>query len=96
MAVYLAEHTHPAERCPAKNPPMAQGLLGIVSPDNARRNGITIHGEAVANGKHHLYLIVEGPSEEAVLAYFAPFRGAGSLTVSAASSCEEVVHRGAC
>ncbi len=94
MPLYVAEHTHPADRCPAKNPSMAAGLLALIQ--NGGRAGIRIRGDAVTNQQHHLYVIAEAPSEEAVRGYFAPFAQMGTLTVSGASHCEEVVARGAC
>ncbi len=94
MPLFVAEHTHPAERCPARNPQMAQGLLALIH--GAGSAGINVHGDAVANQQHHLYIIADAPSEEAVRKYFAPFGQMGSLSVSPASHCEEVVARGAC
>jgi hypothetical protein len=94
MPLFIAEHSHSAATCPAKNPQMAGGLLAIIH--NADKAGIKVHGDAVATGGHHLYLIVDGPSEKAVREYFAPFGQMGSLTVTPASHCEEVVARGAC
>ncbi len=94
MALFVAEHTHPADRCPAGNPQMASGLLAIIK--NADRAGIRIQGDAVAFHQHHLYVIAEAPNEEAVRRYFAPFAQMGTLTVTPASHCEEVVARGAC
>jgi hypothetical protein len=96
MALFVAEHRHAADRCPAKNPQFAPMLLGLVSNENAQKQGITIHGDAVANGAHHLYLIVDGPNEAAVRQYFAPFSMAGTLDVVPASHCEAVVGRGGC
>ncbi len=94
MPLYVAEHTHPAERCPARNPEMAAGLLALI--ENASAAGIKIHGDAVANQQHHLYIIAEAPNEQTLRTYFAPFGQMGTLTVSGASHCEEVVKRGAC
>lgn len=94
MPLYVTEHTHPADRCPAKNPQMAMGLLAIIR--NAGKAGITIHGDAVTDHQHHLYVIAEAPNEEAVRNYFAPFGQMGTLTVTPASHCEQVVQRGAC
>jgi Protein of unknown function (DUF3303) len=96
MSLYLTEHTHAAETCPAKNPQMAGALLQIVNPANAAKSGIKIHGDAVANGGHHLYLIVDAANEGAVRQYFAPFAQLGTLQVTPASHCEEVVERGQC
>ncbi|HLM90831.1 MAG TPA: DUF3303 family protein [Thermoplasmata archaeon] len=94
MALFIAEHTHPGERCPAQNPQMAAGLLAIIH--SAGQAGIRVHGDAVANGGHHLYLIVEAENEKKVRDYFAPFGQMGTLKVTPASHCEEVVERGAC
>ncbi len=94
MPLFVAEHTHPADRCPARNPQMAAGLLAIIQ--NAGKAGIRIHGDAVARDQHHLYVIAEAPDEASVRTYFAPFGQMGTLSVSPASHCEEVVARGAC
>jgi hypothetical protein len=96
MALFIAEHRHAADHCPAGNPQMAPFLLQILSPGNASKAGLTLHGDAVARGQHHLYVIIEGPNEAAVRQYLGPFAQAGSLDVIPASSCEDVVSRGAC
>ncbi len=94
MPLFVAEHTHPADRCPAKDPRMAGGLLALIS--NAGKAGIKIHGDAVTNQQHHLYIIADADSADVVRSYFAPFGQMGTLTVAPASHCEEVVARGAC
>jgi hypothetical protein len=96
MPLFVVEHRHPADRCPAGNPQMAPFLLQVLSNAQAQKAGLTIHGDAVAKGQHHLYVIIEGPDREAVQKYLAPFGQAGTLDVIPASSCEEVVGRGAC
>lgn len=75
---------------------MAPFLLQILSAPNASKAGLHLVGDAVARGQHHLYVIVEGPNEAAVRQYLGPFAQVGSLEVTPASSCEEVVSRGAC
>jgi hypothetical protein len=96
MALYVAQHTHAAETCPAGNPQMAGALLQIVNASNASKAGIRILGDAVADGSHHLYLIVDADNEGVVRQYFAPFGQLGTLEVAPASHCEEVVSRGQC
>ncbi len=96
MPLYVVEHRHPADRCPAGNPQMAPFLLKILSEESARQAGLHLVGDAVARGQHHLYVIIEGPNEGAVRQYLGPFAQAGSLDVIPASSCEDVVNRGAC
>ena len=96
LTVFVVEHAHTAQTCPAGNPQLAGGLLQIVAPKNAAQHGVGIRAEAVANGQHHLYLIVEAANADVVRSYLAPFGQLGSLTVTPSSSCEEVVHRGAC
>jgi len=96
MALFVAEHRHTADHCPAGNPQMAPFLLQILSPENAAKAGLKLHGDAVARGQHHLYVILEGPNEAAVRQYLGAFAQAGTLDVIPASTCEEVVGRGAC
>jgi len=96
MALFVAEHRHPAEHCPASNPQMAPFLLKLLSAPEAAKHGVKIHGEAVARGQHHLYLVVDAPDQAAVRNWLAPFAQAGSLDVLPYSHCEEVVARGKC
>jgi hypothetical protein len=96
MSLYVTRHQHPAERCPAIDPQMGSMLLRHLSPDNAATYGITIHGEAVVNNAHTLYLIVDAPDQQRVEQFMAPFAQAGSVEVLPASTCEAVVGRGGC
>lgn len=96
MTLFVVQHTHPADRCPAQDSTMAPMLLQHLSRENAQRFGINIRSEAVADGKHTLYLIVEAKDRESVNRFMQPFAQAGSVEVYAASPCEVVVERGAC
>jgi hypothetical protein len=96
MALFVARHQHPADRCPAADPAMGQMLLAHLTPANAATFGITIHGDAVVDDAHTLYLIVDAPDRARVEQYLAPFAQAGSVEVLGASSCEAVVSRGGC
>ena len=96
MSLFVVQHRHDAEHCPAQNRQMAPMLLKHLSPTNAAEYGLTIHGEAVVNGGHSLYLIVDAPSAENVNRFMQPFAIAGSVEVLAASACEIVVNRGSC
>jgi Domain of unknown function (DUF3303) len=75
---------------------MASGLLQLLNESNAGKQGITIHGDAVVDGSHHLFLILEAPSEAVAKEYLAPFGQVGTLAVAPASRCELVVQRGGC
>jgi hypothetical protein len=75
---------------------MGQMLLAHLAKENAARFGIDLHGEAVINDAHTLYLIVDAPDRQRVEEYLAPFAQAGSVEVLGASSCEAVVERGGC
>jgi hypothetical protein len=96
MALFVVRHQHAAETCPAPDPVMGSMLLQHLSPDNAAKHGIQIQGEAVVNGVHTLYMIVEAPNEETVNQFMEPFAQAGSVEVLSASRCEVVVGRRAC
>ena len=96
MSLFVVRHTHDAARCPAGDPKMGAILLQHLSAANARAFGLTIHGEAVVNNAHTLYMIVEGPSKDKVAGFMQPFAQAGTVEVMPASPCEEVVGRGGC
>ena len=96
MSLFVVEHQHSAETCPAGNAEMAPMLLQILSEQNASQHGITIHGEGVVDGAHRLVLILDGPDEGTVEQFMAPFAMAGSVKVEPANRCEVVVARAGC
>jgi len=78
MALFIVRHRHEAERCPATDPYMGATLLNYLSRPNVRQHGITIQGEAVVQGEHTLYMIVESSDEDRVRAFMGPFAQAGT------------------
>ena len=96
MSLFVVEHQHAAETCPAGNPEMAPMLLQILSEPNAAQHGITIHGEAVVDGAHRLVLVLDAPDAETVETFMGPFAMAGSVKVEPANRCEVVVARATC
>ena len=96
MSLFVVQHRHPADRCPAQDRQMAPMLLKHLSTENARSYGLTVHAEAVVNNAHTLYMIVDGPDQESVNRFMQPFAQAGSVEVLPASPCETVVERGGC
>ena len=96
MSLFVVQHKHPAETCPAGHPQMGPMLVQHVSPQNAQKYGVTVQGEAVVNGLHTFYLILEAGSEGKVKEFMAPFYQAGSVEIWPASSCEQVVERAKC
>src|SRR5262249_25613691 len=85
---------HEAERCPATDPYMGATLLNYLSRPNVRQHGVTIQGEAVVQGEHTLYMIVEASDEDRVRAFMGPFAQAGTVGVYPASTCVRVVAGG--
>jgi hypothetical protein len=96
MTLFVAIHQHAPERCPAGDPAMGPALLSHLSPASAGQYGVSLQAEAVANGKHTLYLIAEAGDEEQLRRYLTPFAQAGSVQVLPASPCEAVISRGGC
>ncbi|HUI28898.1 MAG TPA: DUF3303 family protein [Candidatus Acidoferrales bacterium] len=96
MALFVVQHKHSSETCPARSKEMGGMLLSHLSSRNAESYGVRIKGEGVINGKHTLYLIIEAPDEQQVKKFMEPFAMAGSVEVMSASPCEVVVERGAC
>jgi uncharacterized protein DUF3303 len=96
MSLFVVEHRHDPDRCPAQNPQMAPMLLRHLSEDNAKAQGVAIHGEAVVDNAHQLVLILDAPDKETVDRFMQPFAQAGSVEILPASPCEAVVGRGSC
>lgn len=96
MSLFVVYHKHDENTCPAGDPRMGAMLLMHVSPANASKSGITIHSEAVLNGKHTFYLIVDAADEAKVKQFMTPFAQMGSVEVWPASTCEQVVARAKC
>ena len=96
MALFIVRHQHSADRCPAGHPDMGAMLLNHLSRPNVRRHGIQIQGEAVVQGEHTMYLIVEADDESGLREFMQPFQMAGSLDIYPASTCARVVASGGC
>jgi hypothetical protein len=96
MSLYFVRHQHTAETCPAKDPAMGAMLVSHLSPRNAGKFGVTIHGDAVLDKQHTLVMIVDASNPAMVETFMQPFQQAGSVEIVPASECEAVVERGGC
>ena len=96
MSVFVVQHQHSAEGCPAGDAQMGPMLLQHLSDESAAKFGIKVRGDAVLNGLHHLFLILEAESEGKVQEFMTPFAQMGSVEVLDANSCTTVVGRGHC
>ena len=96
MSLFVVEHKHTAESCPAGHPEMGPMLLQHISPANASTFGVTVQAEAVVDGAHTFYLIVKADDKEKVEKFMAPFSQAGTVEILPSSSCEKVVERKVC
>jgi DMSO/TMAO reductase YedYZ molybdopterin-dependent catalytic subunit len=96
MALFVVRHEHEPDHCPALDPYAGAGLLNYLSRPNVRQYGVEIQGEAVVQGEHTLYLIVEAPDDASVRRLMEPFVAAGSVDVYPASTCARVVASGGC
>src|SRR5713101_5729320 len=96
MALFVVSHRHEADRCPATDPDMGAMLLNYLSRPNLRQQGLEIRGEAVVQGEHTLYLIVESSDERRVREFLQPFAQAGTVDIHLASTCARVVASGGC
>jgi hypothetical protein len=96
MSLYFIHHQHSPETCPAKNPEMGAMLLTHISPLNARKFGVRLHGDAVLDGMHTFVLIAEAEDRANVENFMQPFSMAGPVEITPASTCEVVVERAGC
>ncbi len=96
MALFIVRHQHEAERCPAADPEMGALLLNHLSRPNMSEHGVEVQGEAIVEGAHTLYMIIESSDEDRVRSFMAPFATAGSVEVYPASTYAGVVSTGGC
>lgn len=95
IALFVAQHRHSPEDCPASHG-RGELLLSHISTATAARYGIAIEAEAFIGTQHVLLLVVEAVSLEAVERFLAVLPGPGDLTILPASTAEEAVERGNC
>ena len=81
MSLFVVRHRHEADRCPARDPRMAQMLLKHLSPQNTTSYGRTIRAEAVVNNAHTFFMIVDGHARESVHRFMQPFAQAGPVEI---------------
>jgi len=96
MPRFVVQHRHQPENCPARDEQMGPMLIDHLSPANASKYGIIIQAEAVIDGAHTLYMILEAPDQTNVRQFMEPFARAGTVEVLPASTCEAVVERKVC
>ena len=96
MSLFIVRHQHPADGCPAQDPFLGASLLNHMSRPNVRKFGLQIQGEAVVQGEHTMYLIVEAADENRLREFMQPFQMAGSLDIYPASTCVRAVASGGC
>jgi DMSO/TMAO reductase YedYZ molybdopterin-dependent catalytic subunit len=96
MPLFIVRHQHAADGCPAQDPLIGASLLNHLSRPNVRKFGLHIQGEAVVQGEHTMYMIVEAADEERLREFMQPFQMAGSLDIYPASTCVRAVASGGC
>ena len=96
MSLFIVRHQHAADGCPAQDPFMGASLLNHLSRPNVRKFGLQIQGEAVVQGEHTMYLIVEAVDEHRLREFLRPFQMAGSLDIYPASTCVRAVASEGC
>jgi len=82
MSLYVVRHQHDADHCPARDPAMGAMLLQHLSARNASKYGIQIHGDAVVDGQHTLFLILDSKDAGQVSRFMEPFQNAGPPDVN--------------
>jgi DMSO/TMAO reductase YedYZ molybdopterin-dependent catalytic subunit len=96
MPLFIVRHQHPADGCPAQDPFIGASLLNHLSRPNLRKFGLQIQGEAVVQGEHTMYMIVDAADENRLREFLQPFQVAGSLDIYPASTCVRTVASGGC
>jgi DMSO/TMAO reductase YedYZ molybdopterin-dependent catalytic subunit len=96
MALYIVRHQHDAEHCLAADPTAGAEFLHYLSRPSVSQHGVEVKAEAVIQGEHTLYMIVESSHEGSVREFMKPFASVGTVDVYPASTCAGVVASGGC
>ena len=96
MSLYFVHHQHSDETCPARDPQMGAMLLTHINPANARTYGVDLISDAVLDGQHTFVIIAEADNPEQIENFMQPFKMAGPVQITPASTCEVVVERMGC
>ena len=72
MSLFIVRHQHAAGSCPAQHPFAGASLLNHLSRPNVRKFGVQIQGEAVVQGEHTMFLIVEAADEARLREFMQP------------------------
>jgi uncharacterized protein with GYD domain len=91
--MYLIEHTHPAETCPARNPDMVRQLDAHVTDANAEKYGVKILADFVREVEHSMMLVLEADSPDKATNFALPFLMAGPITIKTGETCSQVARR---
>ena len=95
MTLFVTKHQHNDQTCPAGDVQMGPMLLQHLSDENASQAGIKVLGDAVVDD-HTFYMILEASGIDVVQKFMTPFAHVGSVEILEASTCSQVVARGAC
>ncbi|MFH1560261.1 MAG: sulfite oxidase [Chloroflexota bacterium] len=96
MPLFVVQHKHAAETCPAGNPQIDPMLLQHIAQGDVAKLGINVRGDAVVDGQHSFYLILETAGADKVQEFMSPFAQMGSGGIWPANACETVANRGHC
>src|SRR5688572_24801276 len=96
MALFVVRHHHAPEHCPVRDPEAAAMLLNYLSRPSARRHGLDILGEAVVEGEHTAYFIIDARDEAGLREFLQPFEQAGTVEIYPSSTCARVIASGGC
>ncbi len=75
--LFVAEHTHPASKCPMSMPGGKDMILELFSEDHIKSAGIELVGAYMScpndeGAMHKGYFIIEAPDEESITEFFGP------------------------
>ena len=91
MSLFVVQHRHAADHCPLEDPNMGPLLREQLSKKNQAAHHITIQGEAVVDGAHALYMILDAPDQERVDQFMSPFNKVGSVEIFPAHPYESML-----
>jgi len=91
--IFLAIHTHPADRCISDDPEMIKRFREALSSEVAERRGCRLIGVYVAPLEHIAYIIFEADEHDSLLRFLRPLMKLGETKITPVAEWMDVSSR---
>ncbi len=91
--IFLATHTHPAEKCISDNPDQVKKFQAALSEESAERHGCKLIKIYVAPTEHIAYIFFEAKEHDNLLSFLRPLLKLGVTRITPVAEWKDVSNR---